>query len=74
MYPEKLFESLRVQERFHDATNHDAEGHRLAMRQELDRDGAETWLGEELLKTVELPGTTSVGTSIGTGAGSGTSR
>jgi hypothetical protein len=73
MYPEKLFESLRVQERFHDATDHDAEGHRLAMRQELDRNHPEGWLSEELLKTEELPGTTSVGTDIGPGAGSGAS-
>ncbi|MGZ3387710.1 MAG: hypothetical protein ACXVB5_22795 [Isosphaeraceae bacterium] len=43
------------------------------MRQELNRDRPETWLSEEFLKTVELPGTTSVGTGIGPGAGSGTS-
>ncbi len=48
-----FFESLRVQERFHDATDHDAEGHRLAMRQELNRNHLETWLSEEFLKTVE---------------------
>ena len=73
MYPEELFEGLRVQEGFHDATDHDAEGHRRTMRQQLDRNHPETWLSEEFLKTVELPGTTSVGTGIGTGAGSGTS-
>ena len=40
MFLEKLFQSLRIKERFHDATDHDAEGHRRAMGENLNRNHA----------------------------------
>ena len=37
MFLEKFFQSLRIEERFHDATDHDAEGNRRAMGENLSR-------------------------------------
>ena len=54
MFLEKLFQSLRIEERFHDATDHDAEGHRRAMRENLTRNRLEASLSEEPLKSVEI--------------------
>jgi hypothetical protein len=67
---EKLFQSLRIEQRFHDATDHDAEGRRRTMRENLRRNQLEAALSEECLESVETLGAASVGAGIGVGAGS----
>ncbi len=69
MFLEKLFESLRIEQRFHDATDHDAEGHRRTMRENLHRNQLEASLSEQCLESVETLGAASLGVSIGVGAG-----
>ncbi len=69
IFLEKLFQSLRIEQRFHDATDHDAEGHRRTMRENLHRNQLEASLSEECLESVETLGAASVGAGIGVGAG-----
>ena len=69
VFLEKLFQSLCIEQRFHDATDHDAEGHRRTMRENLHRNQLEASLSEEFLESVETLGAASVGTCIGVGAG-----
>jgi hypothetical protein len=73
MFLEKLFQSLRIEERFHDATDHDTEGHRLAMRQHLNRNQLEAWLTKKCLELVETLSAASMGAGIGVGTGTGAS-
>ena len=68
IFLEKLFQSLRIEQRFHDATDHDAEGHRRTMRENLHRNQLEASLSEECLESVEILGAASVGVGIGVGA------
>ena len=69
MFLEKLFQGLRIEERFHDATDHDTEGHRLAMREHLNRNQPKASLIEEFVKSAETLGTASSGLGVGVGAG-----
>ena len=73
MLLEKLFQSLRIEERFHDATDHDAEGHRRAMRKDFNRNHLEVWPSEKFLNSVESLGATSVSPGIGAAASGGAS-
>ena len=71
--PEKLFQSLRIEERFHDATDHDAEGNRRAMGENLSRNHLEGGLSKKFLELVDKLGPTSTSASIGLGPGTRTS-
>ena len=73
MFLEKFFQSLRIEERFHDATDHDAEGNSRAMGENLSRNHVEWRLSKKFLESVDKLGTTSMGASIGVGAGARTS-
>jgi hypothetical protein len=72
MFLEKLFQSLRIEERFHDATDHDAEGN-LRNGGESRSESPRRGLSKKILESVDNLGTTSMGASIGVGAGSRTS-
>ena len=73
MFLEKLFQSLRIEERFHDATDHDAEGNRRAMGENLSRNHLEGGLSKKFLELVDKLGPTSTSASIGLGPGTRTS-
>ena len=53
MFLEKFFQSLRIEERFHDATDHDAEGNCRAMGENLSRNHVEWRLSKKFLESVE---------------------